>query len=523
MAPDPPSDVAGPGAEVRDAATANPAEVKPGAGRMRHLAAGGAITLIGVGVTGLTGWLRSKGLALTLGPAGLGLYGQCWVFALYAGQLGGLGIGPGATKLIAERRERIGPRDLSDLLGLVMVIPLLVGAVVLVLALALAVPASHLLLGRVDTWLFVLACLSIPFVSMQNPLQHVLQGFEDAWGQTAAYSLYGVVFTVVSIAGAITDGVTGAVAGLLLGNVALVAFYLARQRTLLRAGGARRPSVLARAVRRLRSTDAGLLVKIGGASLVIAVAYGASELTLRSLVRGQAGNAAAGLWFALLLLSVQFTQTLTGALSYLTGPLIARAAGRGNHEEIRGVLDDSLRLTLVAVTPVLVFLALARAAIATIFFSHAFAGLAPLIPAMMVGDFLRAVSWPLGVGFVPLSMVRSWAWVTLSAIGVFALAGIFGIQRFGLHGAVDAWIAYWFTAALLTIAVLMRRGAWYPTRQTGLTTLLGASGLAVAGLTPLSAGIPACALLMVAMLMTGTRPSERAAVAHYASARLRRR
>src|SRR5918992_2244763 len=201
---------------------------------MRRLATAGFVTVLGSAALGITGWLRTKGLAVTLGPAGLGAYGQAWALAQYAGAVAGLGIGLGATKMIAERRQRGDDAALLRVSSLTWRIPLLGGLTLLVVALVLTAPISHLLFGRAEYWLVALAALSIPFVALQTPKQHVLQGFEDARGPAVVGAAYGAIFAVAAVGGAIVADVPGAVVGLLVGNIALAGLYVLRERQLVR-------------------------------------------------------------------------------------------------------------------------------------------------------------------------------------------------------------------------------------------------------------------------------------------------
>ena len=114
--------------------------------------------------------------------------------------------------------------------GRPFVLPAVTGLAVAALTLLLATILAPLVLDTDEPWLIVLAALSIPFATIQLPLQHVLQGFEDVGGQNVVYVVYSAVFTVAAVTGAYVGGVYGAVVGLAIGNAVLAALYLVRPR-----------------------------------------------------------------------------------------------------------------------------------------------------------------------------------------------------------------------------------------------------------------------------------------------------
>src|SRR5688500_6644860 len=141
-----------------------PAPLEPDATLgLGRLATAGAIGVLGAAGTALFGWLRAKGLAVTLGPSGVGLYGQLWSLVLYTGQIASLGIGVGATALIAAEYERGDREGLSLASSLSLMLPVVVGAVMLILILATSPFLAPLLLDSSDVFLLSLAALSVPF------------------------------------------------------------------------------------------------------------------------------------------------------------------------------------------------------------------------------------------------------------------------------------------------------------------------------------------------------------------------
>jgi O-antigen/teichoic acid export membrane protein len=480
---------------------------------MRRLAIAGAIGLGGAAGTAVFGWLRAKGLAIALGPGGLGVYGQLWSFVLYAGQLAGLGIGVGSTAVIAANRESGDSQALSGAAATTLIVPAMAGVALLVISLGAAPVLAPLLLDSSSLAAFVIAALSIPFVAVQNPLQHVIQGFEDVVGQTVAYCLYGLGFAIFAVVGAALLGVEGAAIGLTLGNVLLAVLYLARSRQLLRSAGASFRVRLARVWQLVRGPSGRSIIRLGGAALAVTVVFSAADLAVRTVLLHSEGKDTAGLWYAMLVISVQLIGVFATAMSYLTAPAAARLAARADPEGVRAVVDDSVRLVVVTVLPAIAVIAALREVVVPLFFSSEFERIADFLPAQLAGDAMRSLGWTLGVALIPLGYTAAWMTIGVGCSLVFGVAGGLLAARYGLDGAVAGWVAMWAVSLAGTVAVVLRRGAWRPTRLSLTGLALAAAALAWADLLPGPVGLAGVAALSGAMLFTSVRPEERRAVA----------
>ena len=499
-----------------------PAPLEPDATMgLGRLATAGAIGILGAAGTALFGWLRAKGLALTLGPSGVGIYGQLWSLVLYAGQVASLGIGVGATALIAAEYERGDRRALSLSSSLSLMVPAVAGVVMLVLILVASPFLAPLLLDSSEVLLLSLAALSVPFVAVQIPLQHVLQGLEDVVGQTVVYLVYGTGFTVLAVTGALVADVEGAALGLMLGNVLLAGLYYARSRRLLERAGTSLRTGLAELRVAMRSKTARVLFRVGAGSLAVAVAFGLADLAVRTVLLQTEGDEVAGYWYALLLISVQFIGILAAALSWLTAPLAARLAERNDQEGVRRVLDDSLRLVCVTVLPVLALICALRDPVVEALFSSEFSPVADHLPAQFAGDAMRSIAWTLGIVLIPLGYVSAWVVVGVGSSIVFGVVGGLFAAQSGLDGAVAAWVVMWGAALIGTVAVVARAGAWRPTARSMLGIAIGAAGIGAATVAPGAPGALLTVVAFAASVLLVTTVDERRAAAGWLRTRRR--
>jgi antigen flippase len=474
---------------------------------MRQLAVSGVIGGLGAGFAAVFGWARIKGLAVGLGPAELGVYGQLWAIVLYGGLLGALGTGVAITALIASEREGHEVASLRTAALAATFLPFACGLGLLALLAAALSPTSDLF--RVsDSWLLLLAAVSLPFVAVQAALQHVLQGLEDVRGQTVSYTIYSAGFAALSVVGALTIGLAGAVAALTLGNLLLAWLYWRRTHGLI-PGPWRRGDEEAR---RLRRSFERRLLRTGLAALGVTAVFAAADLAVRTAVIHQSGRRDAGLWFGLLTVSVQFIGVLAGAFSYLLPSMTARAGANADRASAARSLDDACRLTLVVVLPTLAVISALREPFVSLVFSHEFAEMAGYLPVQLFGDAFRSVGWALGVALVPLGLIRSWAIIGIASSIVFGIAGVLLVHSHGVAGAADAWTLMWGSSLVATAGVLVSKVGWRPSPRLAVGFLTGLLALGVASLHDAWVRAPLALVLSCAVVVIGTRPAERAAL-----------
>ena len=438
--------------------------------------------MLGLGATavvGLLGVLRTKVLAVGLEPAGLGLYGQILTLLTALSVASGLGLGLGTTRVVAECRARGDKDGLKAALEVSFALPLAIGS-----ALALAIAAAS---GLLAPWLLdddrslliILAAATVPIVALQGPLVHALQGFRDVAGAQGANIFFGVTLTLASVIGVVVAGLEGAVLALAVGNLAYAAAAAWRLRGLVRSLGVRLALRAGIRRERLREPLVRAMLGIGFVSLLVGVASALAELAVRTLVLRGDGAAQAGIFQALQLISVQLVGVVVVSVAFLSFTAISEAHAAGDRARVRRTIDDTLRLALLLVLPLLLTLAFFREDAIRLFLSADFGEAADLLPRQLIGDALRTVAFALGAALVPLGLTRLWAGISGAAAAGYVGAAALLVPAHGLDGAVAAYIAGWGIAASLTVGVLVSRGDFAPSALTLRTLLCGAVALGV--------------------------------------------
>ena len=220
--------------------------------------------------------------------------------------------------------------------------------------------------------------------------------------------------------------------------------------------------------------------------------------------------------------SVQLLGVIVASIVFLSFTAISEAHAADRPETVRRSVDDTLRLALLLVLPILVAFALFRDDLVRLLLSSEFGQAADLLPRQLAGDSLRTIAFALGAAMVPVGLTRTWVVVTTITVTAYLLAAAPLISADGLDGAVDAYVIQWGVAALLSVVVLARRGVFAPSALTLRTIALSALGVGlILGLPDLA--VPLAALITVAfaglLVVGGTGREERGALI----GRLRRR
>lgn len=508
------------------------AEEEAAAGDVAEAMGPGSRTLLGAALlgssatilVGLLGVGRTKVLALELEPSGLGLYGQVLTLLTALSAASGLGLGLGTTRVVAECRAKKDSRGLKTALEVSFALPL---AIAIVIALAIAAssgPLASLLLEEGRASLLVLGAVAVPLVALQGPIVHALQGFRDVAGAQGANVLFGFALTVASVAGVLVAGLGGAVIALAAGNLAYTAALTWRLRSLLRRVGVK--IALRAGLRRdhLREPLVRTMLGIGFASLLVGVASTLADLGVRTVVLREEGTNAAGIFQALQLISLQLLGVIVTSIVFLSFTAITEAHAAGDTEGVRRSLDDTLRLALLLILPVVVALILFRTEFIRLFLSSSFDRGTELLPRQMAGDVLRTVAWTLGAALVPLGLTRAWMAITLLTVAGYVGAAAILVPAFGLEGSVSAYVAEWAVAAVLTVGLLWRR---HLLEISGLTARAGLLAVVavIGGLLAPEPSWPVASLVLLVftmlLLMLGTAREERSSLIERARERLR--
>jgi PST family polysaccharide transporter len=416
------------------------------------------------------GIVRTKAMALFLGPAGVGLMGLYSSILELAQSLAGMGIQSSGVRQIAEA---VGSGDEERIARTATVLrrtSLILGALGALLLVALARPISRLTFGsHQQTAGVALLSVAVLFRLVSAGQGALIQGLRRI-SDLASMSVLGALFgTVLSIPLVYFFRERGIVPSL----VAVTAVSLLTSWWYSRKVRIRPPSMAWSQV----GDETAALLKLGVAFMASGLLTMGAAYVIRIIVLRHAGFEAAGLYqaaWALGGLYVGFILQAMGADFYPRLTAVFK-----DHAECSRLVNEQAQISMLLAGPgVIATLTLAPLVIA-LFYSSEFAAAVPLLRWICLGMMLRVVAWPMGFIVVARGDQAIYFWTEVAATVVHVGLAWWFVGQFGLQGAGAAFFGLYVWHGLLIYGIVRRTAGfrWSPAnRKLGLV-FLPVSGL----------------------------------------------
>ena len=411
---------------------------------------GSSVINVGIGV------IRTKAMAMLLGPAGFGLMGMLTSIADLTRSIAEMGLNSAGVRQIAEASSS-GDRDrIARTVAVLRLTALGLGTVGAAMLLTLAAPVANLTFGDyVHTSAVALVSLAVFFRLVSDAQGALLQGLRrvaDVAKVNVLSALIGTVASVPLVYWLREEGV--ALALVIVAATAAAASWWYSRKLQIASPSSLTMTEAKQEVKALLSLGVALMVS---GMLTMGAAY-----VVRLLLVQDHGLEDAGLYQAAWTLGglcVGFVLQSMGTDFY---PRLVGVAQ--DHEACNRLVDEQTRASvLLASAGVLATIALSPVLV-SLLYSNQFREAAPALRWICLGMALRVLSWPMGFILVArgergLFFATELAW-TIVNLGL----SWWLIQRYGAIGAGIAFFAsYVFHLALLYPIVRRRTGfRWSP-------------------------------------------------------------
>lgn len=419
----------------------------------------------------VVGLLRTKVVAILLGPSGIGLIGLFGSVMSTAASVAGLGFSNAGTRQIAEAAGRANEDAVAAarraLFWGTFALAIVGGGAFWMLR---SVLAEHVLgdpsmAGDVG-WLAVGVSLSVASAS-QGALLNGLRRI----GDLARISIVGGVLSSVAGVAVIvlwgSDGIvafviSGALVGFLLGH-----YFVAKVK---RVRAPRTPF-------RVLAGQWSMLGKLGAAFMVSGVLVAVGQLFTRVLINREAGADALGHFQAAWAISMTYIGFVLQAMGTDYYPRLT--ASIHDHPATNRLVNEQTEVALLLAGPVFVAMLGLAPWVIDLLYSSQFGEAASVLRWQVLGDVLKVASWPLGFIILASGDGRTFM-LTESLAMVFFVGGTWiGLPLIGVEAAgVSFFVMY-----LVYLPVVF----WLAKRRTGfrwakpifrqLTLLLGLSAI----------------------------------------------
>ena len=405
------------------------------------LIGGSSVVSIAIGI------IRTKAMAVLLGPAGVGLLGLYGSIADLAASVAGMGVNSSGVRQIAEA---VGSGDQGRIARTAIVLrraSVALGLISVVLLVALSEPIAKLTFGDSQHAAGVaLLSIAVLFRLVSDGRAALLQGMRSI-ADLAKMGVLGALFgTLISIPLVYFFREDGVVPSLVLAAAMTLAtaWWFARKveiqttsMTISQAG-----------------EELGALLKLGAVFMASGVMMMGVAYAIRIFVTREVGIDAAGLYQCAWAIGGLYVGLILQAMGADFYPRLTAVAK--DNSECNRVVNEQAQVSLLLAAPgVLATLTFAPLVIALLYTAH-FAGAVPLLRWLCLGVTLRVISWPMGYIIIAkgnrrLFFLSEAAW-TVVHVGLAWIC----VRSFGLDGAGIAFFGSYVFHCFLIYAIVRR-------------------------------------------------------------------
>jgi len=403
------------------------------------------------------GLLRTKVVAVMMGPAGVGLIGLFTNIMTTAAVLAGAGVGTVGTRQIASASER---GDLAELVIArralfwgTLALSILGGAFLLLLR----APIAYRIWGDTSrskdiAWLGFGVALAIASAS-QGALLNGLRRIKE--------------LALVSVLGAALATVLGIGALRLFGQQGLVIFVLASPLASFLLGHlfiARLAKIEAPPTPMLTMMGQwSILARLGFTFMLAGVASTFAQLLVRTMVQKDLGIDAMGFFQAAWAISMTYIGFVLGAMGTDFYPRLAGIIH--DHDQCNRLVNEQTDIAVLLSGPVFITMLALAPWVIRLLYAGTFAPAAAILRWQVMGDVLKVASWPLGFILLAAGDGRNYLLAETSASAVFVLVSWVGLPLLGVRATGIAFLAMYSFLLPLVFWMARRRTRFTWDRQ----------------------------------------------------------
>ncbi len=403
----------------------------------------------------LVSLVRSKAIALLIGPAGMGIAGLLNTAISVISNATSLGLETSAVRQIAQ----VDPRDRGALAKTVSVLRKIVwitGAAGALVVAALSPWLSEITFGHGGhTGSFLWIAATLLFRQLSNGQLAVLQGLQKIKLLARANLAGNLAGLLISLPLYYYWGIDAIVPAIVVSSASALLFswYFARKVSVDRV------RIPARQVFR----EGRAMLVLGILLSLSALAASTVSYIIHLYISRTGGLVHAGFYSAGFLLLNTYMGMVFSSMG--TDYLPRLAALGDDFAQIRESVSRQATVAVLAITPVIVlFVALCKPII-RILFAEPFSAIVPMVLFGVAGMLFRAVSW--SVGYVMLARGDSPMFIRTAFFfnALFLALHVAGYRFFGLAGLGAAFAVHYFLHMVILAVLAKKRYLIYPSRD----------------------------------------------------------
>lgn len=403
----------------------------------------------------VVGVLRTKAMAVLLGPAGYGLMSTFTTIADLGRSTAQMGINGSGVRQIAESVSTGDRTRVAKTVIVLRRVGVALAALGAVLLIALSDVVSQFTFGdSAHAPAIAILSLAVAFRLLSDSQGAMLQGMRRI-GDMAKGSIAGAVLgsaaSVAIVYWLREDGV--AVALVMAAGLSLAVNWWYTRRVELP------PVDLSREELRAEAFD---LLKLGAAFMTSGIMMMGAAYLVRIIILRNEGLEAAGLYQAAWAVGGMYVGLILQAMGSDFYPRLVGAVG--NNAESARLVNEQSEVSILLAAPGIIATLVVAPTVLSLLYSAAFEPAVDALRWVCVGVALRVVSWPMGFIVVAKNSRVAFISTELAWAAFNVGATWFAVQRWGFAGAGIAFFAsYMFHVVMIRIVVGRMTGfTWSP-------------------------------------------------------------
>jgi antigen flippase len=394
------------------------------------------------------GVLRTKAMALLLGPAGLGLLGLYSSIITLAQAIAGMGINESGVRQIAEAEGSGNAARLARTVTVLRWASVALGIIGAIVLFVLCRPVAALTFGNYDNaYLVALLCLAVMLQTISNGQAALLQGLRrigDIAKSAALGALFSAFVTILLIYQFREQGIVPslvAIAGVSL----LLSWWFTRNIAASNAPALSSPQI----ARETKDLLALGLAFLASNVLVMGAAY-----AVRLIIVRQIDVEAAGLYQSAWAIGGLYVGFILQAMSTDFYPRLAAVVT--NHDECNRLVNEQTHVGMLLAAPGVLATLTFSPIVLSALYSNAFVPAVEILRWLCLGAALRVITWP--IGFVIIAARKQTIFVLsefVYTISYLAMAWAF-MRHFGLNGAGLAFFVSYILHGIMVYSIVRR-------------------------------------------------------------------
>ena len=406
----------------------------------------------------ITGLIRAKFTALTLGPEGIGIFSQASYFLQFLTNFGSLGIGLGVNKYIAQNWKEKNIKKTKETILSSFLLVFLVSFLSIIVALIMAPQMSHFLFANRNYGIYVfLLTVSLPFVASVNLFSNIFFSLQKIKLYTKAMVISlisGLIFLFVlvyllKLKGAFLYLVLN---GMIMGLIFLYVAYRELPKKLIDSL-LKNPFIQPKEILFWWKN----FFNYGAVILISTILSLLTVLYLRAALIRNFGPESNGIYQVVFALSGYYLPFLTNGL---WGYFYPRMSAFNKKDDIINEINSTFRLLIILIVPSIITFYILRNLFIKIVFSSEFLSASSLFSWQLTGDFFFLLFSILNTSLLAQAFLKEYLFIGIGFNISFILIFLFSYQTLGIKAIVISYLSVSAFFFLMNVFVHTRKNSF---------------------------------------------------------------